>query len=312
MLNVKIGVQAYFKCVAVDTTTRKETELTDWFPNLVLNAGLDRMSQGAWINRVMVGSGNSTPLITQTSLDNFVASTTTRTEHASTRQLTNLPYYYSLKTTFRFAQGAAAGNLSEIAMGWADNSCWNRSLIKDSNGNPTTITVKANEFLDILTELRIYPNLNDVVSDVDLKNEDGDTISTHTVTVRPNMFIDLIHSGSYELFATAVRLADGINNMTNTIRVRAGDALLNSISQNVTGTTIVDTHGSAGNNSYPSLKSCVYKLPFTITQALGLHKVISVKSRLGDWKFEYNPPISKDNTQTLEHNFMLTWGRYEP
>lgn len=113
---------------------------------------------GCWIDRCCVGTGNSNSVVTQTSLDTFKASTTT-TQGAIEAgiQVTTLPYYMWLRSTYRFGEGVAAGNISEIGLGWANANLWNRALVKDSNGNPTTITVLADEYLDVITEIRVYP-----------------------------------------------------------------------------------------------------------------------------------------------------------
>lgn len=309
MLKTNIDVQAHFKLVA-RTIDGKERNLTDWFPNLVLNSGLDRMSQGAWFTAIAVGTGNSNPLTTQTGLDAFLASTTTITEANSSRQLNVMPYHYSLVTVFRFAQGTAAGNLSEIAITWGANNCWNRALIKDLNGNPTTITILPNEFLDVYTELRIYPKMTDTVSSVNLLDGKGAVISAHAVTIRPNMNRDLPNSTSTRSGTSAVRLGDAIS--ARLFRVLGDNAQLNNITTSPSGTSIGTTNPASANDSYPTPRSCALKVPLSITQFVGSHKIIDIGSRLGDWKLEYNPPISKDNTQTLEYNFMMTWGRYEP
>lgn len=313
MANVDVGVQALFKLVA-RTNDGSERDLTDWFPNLVLDSGLGRMSQGAWFTGVAVGTGNSEPLVTNVGLDSFLASTTTATEASSSRQLDTLPYYYSLVTVFRFAQGAAAGNLSEIAMTWGGNNCWNRALIKDINGSPTTVTVLPNEFLDVYTELRIYPKMTDTVSTVDLLNAKGQIESTHTVTVRADMSINMSNgtSATSRCGQDAVRIADQINTRATSLIVFAANGLLNPMQTPASGTQVTDVGGVPSGDSYPSSRSCAYKQQFPITQAIGGHKIVTVKTRLGNWKLEYSPPISKNNTQTLEHNFMMTWGRYEP
>ena len=312
MANVDVGVQALFKLVA-RTNDGSERDLTDWFPNLVLDSGLNRMSQGAWFTQVAVGTGNSEPLVTNVGLDKFLASTSTITEAGPSRQTSTLPYYYSLVTVFRFGQGVAAGNLSEIAMTWGGNNCWNRALIKDINGNPATITVLPNEFLDVYTELRIYPKMTDTLSTVNLLDSKGATISTHNVTIRANMSVDMTNNiVSYRTGNAAVKVGDSIASRSSAVSVYGSNAQLNTITTNISGTSTGTYSPVASDDSYPTLRSCALKTPLSITQLVGVHKVIGIRTRLGDWKVEYNPPISKDNTQSLEHNFMLTWGRYEP
>ena len=74
-MNNEVG--ARFKLVARKASTEEITRETDWFQNIVLDTGLARMSVGVYIDRCCVGTGNSTPVATQTQLDTFKASTTT-------------------------------------------------------------------------------------------------------------------------------------------------------------------------------------------------------------------------------------------
>ena len=55
-----------------------------------------------------------------------------------------------------FARGAAAGNISELTTGYANNntSAMARALVRDAMGNPTTITVLSDEVLTVTWEWR--------------------------------------------------------------------------------------------------------------------------------------------------------------
>lgn len=174
-------VGALFKLIVHKGNPEQPTKETPMFHNLVLDAGLDRLSVGSAIGRVCVGSGNSTPVVTQTSLDAFIASTTTtQGSDAGGKQIITEPYYYWARRTYRFGEGVAAGNLSEIGLGWTNTNLFNRALIKDASGNPTTITVLADEFLDVVVELRFYPQRN-FTGNFNLLDKLGAVISTHTV-----------------------------------------------------------------------------------------------------------------------------------
>ena len=61
-------------------------------------------------------------------------------------------------------------------MGWAaSGSLFSRALILDSEGDPTTITVAADEILDVTYEFRFYPRLTDVTGSVTLTGNIGGT-----------------------------------------------------------------------------------------------------------------------------------------
>jgi hypothetical protein len=83
-----------------------------------------------------------------------------------------------------FANGLAAGNISELAAGWGNNntSACARALVRDELGNPTTITVLAGETLVVTWEWRRWWTVADThVLEFDV---DGVTTST-TVTYKP-------------------------------------------------------------------------------------------------------------------------------
>ncbi|GAG45715.1 unnamed protein product, partial [marine sediment metagenome] len=72
------------------------------------------------------------------------------------------PYYGSQTRTWRFDEGDAAGILAEAGIGRGNcnidgSDLWSRALIKDGAGDPTTIEVTANEWLDVSYQLRLYP-----------------------------------------------------------------------------------------------------------------------------------------------------------
>lgn len=60
------------------------------------------------------------------------------------------------RKTQSFARGAAAGNISELTTNYAANntSAMARALVRDEQGNPTTITVLSDEILTITWEWR--------------------------------------------------------------------------------------------------------------------------------------------------------------
>lgn len=83
-----------------------------------------------------------------------------------------------------FANGLAAGNISELAVGTSNNntSANARALVLDEFGNPTTITVLAGETLVVTWEWRRWWTVADThVLEFDV---DGVTTST-TVTYKP-------------------------------------------------------------------------------------------------------------------------------
>lgn len=150
------------------------------FHNLILNSGLDAVGQGQqYLRYCRVGTNSAAPVATQSSLGAQVAVTESKVSAHS--NLGSTPYYTALTNTWRFTAGQAQGNLTEIGVGWGEtgSTLFSRALILDGSGNPTTLPVQADEFLDAIYELRIYPPLTTATGTVTLSGS-GD----HNYTMR--------------------------------------------------------------------------------------------------------------------------------
>lgn len=293
-VNMHSQIGARFKLIAHkgDGVATKETE---WFNNIVLDSGLARMSVGTWIDRCCVGTGNTISAISQTALASFLASTRTIQSTSAELQTTTLPYYRSLKVTWRFSEGVAAGNISEVGMGWGNTTLWNRALVLDANGNPTTITVLGDEFLDVVAEIRVYPTLSNEGSFA-LLDKLGATISTHTFTGSPYMVTP--GEAFLKISSNNLNVYSGTKN-DSVIAVPASS--LGST------TTRVD--------SYPtptSIKS-VFTLGLTTTNGIHQSYRVQMSGLLGQsyYKFQITPTITKTSAQIMTYTATMSWGRYE-
>lgn len=296
-LEINNQVGARFKLVARKASTEEITRETDWFQNIVLDTGLARMSVDAWIDRCCVGTGNTTPLATQTQLDAFKASTTTNQDFTGGIQVTTLPYYMWARSTYRFGEGVAAGNISELGLGWTNANLWNRALVKDTNGNPTTITVLADEYLDVITEIRVYPQ-ESLSGSFNFLNKAGAVVSSHTYAGR-----------AYYANATPYHQQFGINNFSiyngslgaTPTAVPAGSRL---------------SYGSPTTTEYPTPTSIKCTKKFLLADGNGIHKTLYVdykgplQNSGAGYQVEFTPTITKTNQMELTYTISMSWGRY--
>ena len=170
-----VRMQGWFTVRRVHAETgHVRQELT--FPNVITNAGLD------WIGSTqsnvtsyscIVGTGTAVPAVTDTALGTVLASTDTQFGPIAQGNNASPGNYAWSAKTWRFPAGAAAGNISEVGVAFksypaAAPYLWSRQLILDGAGSPTTITVLANEYLDVTYELRLYPNLTPVTGTLTL------------------------------------------------------------------------------------------------------------------------------------------------
>lgn len=292
-VNMHSQIGARFKLIA-HKGDGVPTRETDWFNNIVLDAGLERMSVGTWISRCCVGTGNTTPAVTQTALARFLASTTSINSTSTELQTTTTPYYRGVTLTWRFSEGVAAGNISEVGMGWGNTTLWNRALVLDANGNPATITVLSDEYLDVVAEIREYPTLSTTGS-FSLVDKLGATLSTHTYTGSPFMTAP---TTSFEKITSAnLAIFSSIKNDSVT----------------ATPATAVGTTNSRS-DSYPTSTSIQTVFTCALAIANGTHQSFRVQMSglLGTlhYKFQISPTITKTSAQIMTYTTTMTWGRY--
>jgi len=143
-----------------------------WFANTVLDSGLDQLAYGhnielggsGVVNYINVGTGTSDPLVTQTGLDSYLASTAS-TYGSDTHAYSNgdealgEPAWRSNQRTFAFAVGFTGGNvnLTELGLSRLSNGAYfNRQLFRDENNDPTVIQIQDDEGLRVAVKVVIY------------------------------------------------------------------------------------------------------------------------------------------------------------
>lgn len=161
-INSEAGVSGRYKFIRYDEKMNVKEE-TPWSDNIIVNQGLDAMMGGTVITSMntycQVGSGTTAPLPGNTALQALVASSVSIEEGIGVLQTATNPKYVKYQYRYRFAQGAAAGNLSEVAIraNQSPNPLISRALIKDISGNPTSVTVLSDEYLDVVWEFFFLP-----------------------------------------------------------------------------------------------------------------------------------------------------------
>lgn len=315
--NTKCGVGAVLKLIVRKVCTDEIVRETPEFHNIVLTTGLERMAVNTWIDRCVVGTGNSTPIASQVALDNFLASTTTvATDIQDTGgiQVTTEPYYWFGRRTWRFANGVATGNISEVGLGWGNSNLWNRALVKDINGNPTTITVLADEYLDVVSEVRVYPK--ESTGSFNLVDKVGTVISTHSYVTQPFLYSASNVTGAR--WDTRKVLFGNISNSGNPysfisdlpMPTLVTSAITPKFSRNVSSNTPLPNGVSVTNIISSSEANFGSHKSFQV-QLHGLMCATASNSNpssngLG-YKWEVDPPIPKDQETILTYNFSLTW-----
>ena len=300
MIEMKIntGVSGHFTMMTTNTKTGEQKVVAS-FPNLILDAGLERMGTGSYLDVCRVGSGTSLPTVLQTQLDAKIASTNTKQATLTGAQATP-PYYGWKRTTFRFAAGTATGNLSEVGVGWGntttDNFLFSRALILDGGGLPTTINVLADEVLDVIYELRLYPPLTDtVVTGLNLG------LSTHTATVRAASVTDGAFWG-----ADLGYQVEFVGNVWTHLYNGTIGAITTTPSGSFSGT-------DPTNLSYSTLsrtKKSNLNLGLNSSNLAGGIASLDTQTTIGRYQIGFSPAIDKTASRILRLDLQVSWGRY--
>ncbi|URA06811.1 putative tail fiber protein [Xanthomonas phage Langgrundblatt1] len=197
-LEVKLKPQFVYKLRAIkrdaegnEISRRESAELpnvfTNWGVESLFGANSDTVSTIAGI----VGTGNTTPAITQTSMAAFKAGRYTPTSTGvgligrTWNDLGSNQGYVQMQWRTIFGVGVATGNISEVGAAFQQsnptsltNIC-SRALVVDGVGNPTTFEVLADEELQLDQFFRVYVDYSDRVTVMNVNGVD------YTVTLRP-------------------------------------------------------------------------------------------------------------------------------
>ena len=310
---MQVGLHGEVKVIVkrADDTVRLDT---GFFPNVITNLGLDAIgNDNDLFNFCAVGGGNSTPLNTNTKLDNFLAvgspiSSESKYDYDPVR---DTEFYKCSKTVgYRF-EGLDNKNISEVGL-VGDyrpelHSTFTRTLIKNSAGEPTVITVLSGEILEL--QYRLWQ-----VFDVKDKDQvvtamiDGVEVPFNVKIRLAGVGGNLGGSWSYAAVVGA-RLTFQGNNYHQFGTGELGE---------ITGQNSGLTHGYG--LSWEAYQPSTYKRKFyvnaSITEAVHPIRSFLFFTGLGAYQVRFGTvdgdlPIDKTKQDILQLGFEMSWGRYE-
>lgn len=311
----KIGFSGAFRCHAVKAKSGRVRMLADWFPNLITTSGLDYVSTNTQrLNRCGVGSGSTPPEMGDTALEAQVAWTTANAANGSNTGLQQPPYAIINERIHTFQEGAAAGNLSEIAIGpngaaTGADPIFCRSLIRNQAGEPATIQVLSDEILVVTYRHFIYPPLVDRVQTI------VDGSDEYEVTTRASSAGDTSRWGLGTTSGTVRVITSAMNQFGTNRRSSAGPIA------DITGAPPGNTSGNQFNNitfeTYvPGSFEQIMQAVLPITQGNHVGGVQSVvfnngANTIASFQHGFNPPVMKTEDDQFTFRFKWSWGNYE-
>ena len=323
-MNTNIGMAGEFRCVVkrADGSTKIDT---GYQKNLILNQGLDFFGGGDgnyMTEYCVIGSGNSQPSYTQNKLDAFLAATGTtgypaypvyKTDYDKIRD-GNL---YKASVTDKYTFTNITGNISEVGLAsdYTNSSSYNlctRALIKDSNGNPTTISVLSGEMLDIYYKLWRITDLTDKNTTLNVLDGVGGSVAYNVIT-RPSHIG--FNSGYYDyanrLIGTTAdyRMGAALDIKGDTGELTAPNSKFSPVNSSSVSSITWSPYVTGSYKRQLTANATVNKLNLNIRR-------FQVQIGFGDFQFRVgkvsdDSPLVKTDTQTLSIPIEVSWGRYE-
>lgn len=295
-LRVEVEGEYSFCAVKMDGTKRQLGKTH----NIITNWGLNQLATqnaGSFLTSCCLGTGTTPEDASQSRLVAFSYYTSSTITNVQTQgSLANLECSYL--RVFRFSPNIA-GTFTEVGVGTQSSPTngfvGSRALIRDDEGNPSSISVLADEYLDVTYtfKIRIPNNAQQTsgnfnigatsysyvckASECALWHASGGNFSStyawgcdgYSGTLSAN--VDGYPTGNPVYFSPAFSLIEPYVDYSYNVKMKA-------------------TIGLTNGNSYPI-------------------KSIWLNAGQTRWQFELNTPIVKNNTQILTLNFEFTWAR---
>jgi hypothetical protein len=276
--------------------------VSDWFDNLITTAGLNHLGTGGAYVYCMVGSGNTPPTNSDTALQTPVASTPDVIADQQGSQA-SAPYFGWHRRTFRFPIGAAAGNLSEIGVGWNNANVFSRALIVDTEGDPTTITVLSDEALDVTYEFRLYPPTVDQTSTINISGVPYDVVVRASQVNSSHWWPDSISNNGFS--NTGFRFKPFTGDIGAITEAPSGS----SNSEDYDGLITYDAYS---NNSLMRTGKVEFGLTRgNLSGGIGSMQMFRYPGAgCGAYQMSFDPKIPKDMFKILSLNFSFSWARH--
>ena len=294
------------------------------FDNLITNQGLNRVGTDDFGQYIFVGTGTATPAVSDTGLNSYLNYTGSFAPSLNWNPAIlrggSPDYWVQGAGTWRFATGAATGTLTEVGIGWfvgsadaAGHRVASRALIVDSGGSPISITVLADEYLDVTYSLRYYPYVGSgVVQTVTISGVTY-TFTTRALGVESLNYCSVSAVGSQRWGTAAIYTGSAPGTPPALDAITAMSMLNQGAAAQL----------SVGNNSYVGAslsRSCTisgslgqgnlaYGIRAIVTNPANTSGGFQTAFINSSFQSTISPAIPKDNTKILQFGASVSWSR---
>lgn len=321
MIEIDLGIAGYVTLHKGKLDSRGEPvtrEHITTFKNLVLDAGLSRIgTNGDWMDWLHLGSGIQAPHPLQITLQNptYTGNALAPGTH-TTAGIDNsdpLKPYTWVRRVFRVSPRGENRTYAEMGVGWNSNNLFSRTLIKDPQGNPNTISILGDEYLDVTYEARMYIPVDTVVYEV---VPTGDDTEPRTITVRGSQVNTWSTLYGWALAGTSLgnspnRVPTSIlNNWLTSAHNRFFTGGLGGLYQDPED-SIVGTTFNRTSMVRTSPTSATITLTRELPDNVGMLRTLQISQEAYCFQMEFNPPFNKSNEDRFSISYSISWGRDE-
>lgn len=305
------GIVTIDKGTMGDNGNPTSKERVSKFNNLILDSGLQRIGFYAdWMDWLHLGTGITPPHVLQTALD---------TPTYKGKNLAPLPHtaggintsdsqnpFTWITRVFRVTPRGVDTTYTELGIGRNDSTLFSRTLIKDSQGNPSSITVLKDEYLDITYECRMYIPVDTVVYPI---TPTGDDTVPREITVHASNIgtRDLIFGWTLS-DTVGERPIALLGDHASYRRNQIYDGGHGGLFQNPSGTRVGDFFDYTARvrvDDVTAQFSFVRDLPDNV----GTIRTIQVSQTSYCFQMEIDPPIVKTDQDRFSFAYQISWGR---
>ena len=233
MLHLHSTLRGVYKLCArkLDGSIARETP---WQSNLVTRTGLNMWMEDTAIGVCIVGAGDTEPTFEDTQLVG-AAIATSNVVAAHTVIGANVPESYRFhRRLFRYPLGAVVGDVSELGLTntttVASMRLFSRALLTNDQGDVIKFNVRADEFLEVIYEVRVYYVPGDTVSNVLVNG-----VNTEIIRRPANMANSFTFMNAGRVASSLVAYSGGLGSVTGVPTAPVGSAVnvtLNPYTQN--------------------------------------------------------------------------------
>ena len=283
---MRFGVSGQFRLEVAGGAT------TEWFDNLITDAGLDQIGLGDYLTWCALGTGSTAPAPSDTGLDTLLVTTNNLTSSSTEAG----------KHTVRFVfpAGTATGLLTEVGIGWTleGTPLFSRAVL------PEALEVKATQSLTVRYELTLTPPATDEVYQITLT---GGVLTTCTARAA---YVGNSANWAWGLSGTKIEFALG----PDSAPINYDGAI---------GLTSASPSGTAAPCSSRVLEGYVpgshclemegrWNLDRgNFQEAAGTAATLVLTNGYGAYQIGFDPPLIKTCYDTLKLTYRVSWSRVE-